>query len=74
MGNKLSSKSNRKDVLTFKLEQAKKTGVLNLADANLTPTSSIWSKIDVTTIKLIDLSGNALPNLPVEIFAMSNLR
>lgn len=74
MGNKLSSRPRRNDPMATKLEQARKTGVLNLVASSLSPSSSTWSKIDVMSIKLIDISNNPLPHLPVEIYAMQNLK
>lgn len=72
MGNKSSSST--KSVLIAKLDNSKKTGVLNLVDLKLSLQADIWSKIDPEGLKLIDISGNPLKSLPVEIYSMTNLK
>lgn len=79
MGNKALSggnpfESKDKTKLASKLDVSKKTGVLNLSDMKLSLKSDIWAKIEPNTIKLIDVSGNSIKSLPVEIYSMTNLK
>ena len=64
-------------VLSSKLETASKTGVLNIADMKLTGSSNVWSKLrdDNLHLKILDVSGNQLTELPMEIStSMINLK
>jgi len=67
-----------KKVLLQKLSTADKTGVLNLADQDLKPNSSIWLKISqdglLPKLKSLDISGNAIKSFPAEVNMMSNLK
>jgi len=67
-----------KDVLKKKLVTASKTGVLNLADQKLKATSSIWPLLNsealIPKVKTLDLSGNTLKALPVEVYSLVNLK
>jgi hypothetical protein len=67
-----------KKVLLQKLSHADKTGVLNLADQDLKPNSSIWLKISqdgmLPKLKSLDISGNGIKSFPAEINMMSNLK
>lgn len=65
-------------VINSKIENATKTGVLNLADQDLKPNSSVWAKLlnDNLHVKLktLDISGNPIKAFPVEIYNMVNLK
>lgn len=75
MGNKSSGLGGSKSkVLAQKVETSKKTGVLNLSNLQLRPTSSIWHNIDYSVLKLLDISGNKLGELPSEVYNMPNLK
>ena len=64
--------------LNSKLATAHKTGVLNLSDMEIKASSSVWVKIQeenlMPKIKTIDVSGNQVKGLPVEIYSMTNLK
>ena len=64
--------------LNSKLATAHKTGVLNLSDMEIKASSSVWVKIQeevlIPKIKTIDVSGNQVKGLPVEIYSMVNLK
>ena len=79
MGNSSSSgrsQPSSRQVLREKLENASKTGVLNLSDQNLKPSSSIYLHIwDLATIlRSLDLSGNVMKVLPSEFVLFSTLK
>ena len=65
-------------VMSSKLEMAHKTGVLSLADMDIKASSSVWLKIQEENlhlkIKTLDVSGNQVKSLAVEIYAMVNLK
>jgi len=65
-------------VINSKIDTSAKTGVLNLADQDLKPNSSVWSKLlaDGVNMKLktLDISGNPIKALPVEVYSMVNLK
>lgn len=64
--------------MASKLETAHKTGVLNLADMDIKASSSVWLKIQEENlhlkIKTLDVSGNQVKSLAVEIYTMINLK
>ena len=76
--NAAASPPKGKKVLLAKLATADKTGVLNLADQDLKPNSSIWLKISqdglLPKLKSLDISGNAIKGLPGELNMMTNLK
>lgn len=76
--NSSSSPPKGKRVLQQKLSTADKTGVLNLADQDLKPNSSIWQKISqdglLPKLKSLDLSGNSIKAFPGEVNMMLNLK
>lgn len=79
MGNSSSSgraQTSSRQVLREKLEHASKTGVLNLADQNLKPSSSIYLHIwDLAPIlRSLDLSGNVMKVLPAEFTLFSTIK
>lgn len=65
-------------VVDAKLQSAAKTGVLNLADQNLKPSSSAWLKLGaevyVVKLKTLDISGNQIKMIPIEVYALTNLK
>ena len=67
-----------RQLLKSKLETAHKTGVLNLADMEIKASSSVWLKIQEENlhlkIKSIDVSGNQVKGLPVEIYTFVNMK
>jgi Leucine-rich repeat (LRR) protein len=71
-----SSRPSSKAIIKSKLETAAKTGVLNLADANLKPSSSaylhLWELAPL--IKSLDLSGNTMKTLPAEMIYFTQLK
>ena len=77
MGNNSSSSNaggappTGRKVMASKLETAHKTGVLNLADMDIKASSSVWLKIQEENlhlkIKTLDVSGNQVKSLAVEI-------
>lgn len=73
-----ATSASKKKTLTSKLDTAGKTGVLNLSDQELKPSSSVWPRLthDGLNLKLknIDISGNILKAIPVELYMMANLK
>ena len=67
-----------KKIIESKLAQAEKTGVLNLANQDLKPSSSVWDKLLshglTTRLKTLDISGNILKSMPAEIYDMELLK
>lgn len=61
-----------------KLESAEKTGVLNLSDLNMKLNLPLWgelaSPVIVARLKTLDLSGNRLKAIPVEVYQLVNLK
>ena len=61
-----------------KLQYALKTGALNICSMSLSPTSSIWPKLEegeyADKIKSLDMSDNKLKTLPPEILSLFNLK
>jgi leucine-rich repeat protein SHOC2 len=55
-----------KAAIKSKIEKASKVGILNLSDQNLKPSSSVYVEIWnlATILKTLDLSGNAMKQLP----------
>lgn len=87
MGSSVSSSSTKKSSLIggskkktieTKLETAHKTGVINMADMDLKPTGSVWTRLVSDglheKIRTLDISGNNLKAIPVEIHALVNLK
>lgn len=60
--------SSSKQVKENKLSMAEKTGVLNLSDMKLKPSSNVWTKLNesqyVEKLKSLDLSNNTIVELP----------
>mmetsp|Transcript_238 Transcript_238/g.487 ORF Transcript_238/g.487 Transcript_238/m.487 type:complete len:277 (+) Transcript_238:120-950(+) len=67
-----------KETIKKKIASAHKTGVLNLADQRLKSNSSSWALLTADALapklKTLDISGNQLKALPVEIYLLSNLK
>ena len=61
-----------------KVEMAKKTGVLNISDSNLSNKSSLWASDDFLALtgnlKVLDLTGNELTSVPEQITQLAELK
>jgi Leucine-rich repeat (LRR) protein len=67
-----------KKIVASKLETSSKTGVLNISGQALTSASKTWMELSSTAmiekLRSIDISGNSLKTIPVEIFALVNVK
>jgi len=77
MGISISSPSSR-DIITTKVENAYKTGVLNLAKLEIKSNSQVWTAISSpelsVKIKVLDLSCNPLKSLPLHIALLEHIK
>lgn len=64
-----------KSLLASKISTAEKTGILNISDSGIKPSSKVWTQLPLQKLKTLDVSGNpALRTLPPEIAAMSQIK
>jgi Leucine-rich repeat (LRR) protein len=65
-------------VVQSKLAMAVKTGVLNISGQGVKQKSTVWKKISqesyVNKLKSLDISGNALNTLPLEVVELPKLK
>jgi len=67
-----------KKIIQEKFETALKSGVLNLSQQRLKPTSAAWGQfiqpIYIEKLIVLDISGNVLKGLPAEVSNLLNLK